>query len=75
MIISNQYDGVAAYDWETGKVRWFYEYIAPYPLETPYEDSYPWFTGVGQIADGKLYTYNTEHTTTQPQTRVGDCTA
>lgn len=69
MIISNQYDGVAAYDWETGKVVWFHEYIAPYPLETPYQDSYPWFTGVGQIADGKLYTYNTEHTVTQPQTR------
>ncbi len=69
MLISNQYDGVAAFDWNTGKLSWFYQYKVQYPYENPYEDNYPWFTGVGQIADGKLYTYNTEHTTTQPVTR------
>jgi hypothetical protein len=69
MLLSNQYDGVAAYNWTNGKIVWFYQYKAPYPYETPYQDNYPFFTGTSQIADGKLYTYNTEHTVTQPQTR------
>jgi hypothetical protein len=69
MIISNQYDGIAAYNWTNGNLVWFYQYKAQYPYATPYQDNYPWFTGTGRIADGKLYTYNTEHTVTQPVTR------
>jgi hypothetical protein len=68
-IISNQYDGVVGYDWDTGKIAWWYQYKAPYPYETPYGDNYPWFTPGAQIADGKLYTFNTEHTPTQPVMR------
>ena len=65
-IIANQYDGVVAYDWDTGKISWWYEYKAEYPFETPYQDNYPWFTGTARIADGVLYTYNTEHSPSQP---------
>jgi hypothetical protein len=73
-IISNQYDGVIAYDWDTGKIAWRYKAPTPYEYETPYYDenhkgSYPWFTGTARIADGKLYTYNTEHTPSNPITR------
>ena len=69
MIISNQYDGVAAYNWTNGKLAWLYQAKALYPYETPYQDNYPWFTGEATIADGKLYTLNTEHTPSQPITR------
>jgi hypothetical protein len=69
MILSNQYDGVVAYNWTNGKIVWWYTYKAPYPYETPYQDYYPWFTGTTIIADGKLYTYNTEHTPSQPVMR------
>ena len=62
MILSNQYDGVCAYNWTNGKLVWQYKSPAPYPYETPYQDEYAWFTGTTRIADGKLYTYNTEHT-------------
>jgi PQQ-like domain len=65
-IISNQYDGVVAYNWSTGKISWWYDYKAEYPYETPYQDNYPWFTGTARIADGVLYTYNTEHSPSQP---------
>jgi hypothetical protein len=69
MIISNQYDGVAAYNWTNGKLVWLYQAKTPYAYETPYQDNYPWFTGEATIADGKLYTLNTEHTPSQPITR------
>jgi len=68
-IIVGQYDGVVAYDWETGKVSWFYQAKANYPLETYYEDVYPFFTGTIRIADNKVYIQNSEHTATQPITR------
>ncbi len=72
MIIANQYDGVAAYNWTNGKVAWLYQYVPEYPYEQPYAndatgvDSYAWFTGTAVIADGVLYTYNTEHSPNQP---------
>ncbi len=69
MIISNQYDGVVGYNWTNGKISWWYKAPAAYPYETPYQDEYAWFTGTSRIADGKLYAYNTEHTTSQPVTR------
>jgi hypothetical protein len=69
MIIANQYDGVAAYDWDDGKLIWLYQAKTEFPYETPYQDNYPYFTGVTVIADGKVYTYNTEHTPSQPEIR------
>ena len=65
-IISNQYDGVVAYNWTNGKVSWWYKDKAEYPYETPFGDNNPWFTGTARIADGVLYTYNTEHSPSQP---------
>jgi outer membrane protein assembly factor BamB len=70
-----QYDGVVAYNWTNGKIVWRYKYIAPYPYETVYSDSntgealYPFYDSVVRIADGKIYTSNTEHTASQPATR------
>ena len=65
-IISNQYDGVVAYNWNTGKISWWYESKLNYPYESPYGDNYPWFTGTTDIADGVIYTYNTEHSPSEP---------
>ncbi len=72
MIISNQYDAVVAYNWTNGKISWRYKYVAPYPYESLYADSetgegyYPWFHEAGRIADGVLYTTNTEHSISEP---------
>ena len=73
-IISNQYDGVVAYDWDDGTISWHYKAPSQYQYETPYYDEdhigqQPWFTGTSRIADGKLYAYNTEHTPSNPITR------
>ena len=69
MIIYPQYDGVAAYSWDDGKLVWEYAYKAKYPYETPYQDNYPFYDSSVRIADGKVYAANTEHTTSQPVTR------
>jgi len=66
-IIVGQYDGIAAYDWETGKLVWLYQYKETrYPYETYYQDNYPFFAGSPLIADGKVYMPNNEHTPSQP---------
>ena len=67
------YSGVYAFDWDTGKIVWKYEAPAFSEYETPYTNAngttvYSLNSG-GWVADGKLYTYNTEHTPTQPITR------
>ena len=70
LLIYPQYDGVVAYNWTNGKVAWRYKYIAPYPYETVYIDAlYPFYDSVVRIADGKVFTSNTEHTASQPATR------
>ena len=66
------YSGIYAIDWETGKIVWKYEAPAN-PFETPYTGEngttvYSWNSG-GILADGKLYSYNSEHTPTAPITR------
>ncbi len=66
------YDGVYAFNWADGKVAWHYVATAP-PFETPYTDqgnisTYSFNSG-GIVADGKLFTYTTEHTPSQPITR------
>jgi hypothetical protein len=72
LLYRQAYDGVYAFNWTTGKMVW--RFIAPAPpFETPYNDgngtaTYS-FNGGGFVADGKLYTYNTEHTPSYPRTR------
>jgi hypothetical protein len=66
------YDGVYAFNWADGKIAWHFKAPTPYQYETPYttgnESGYSFNAG-GIIADGKLFTYNTEHTPSQPITR------
>jgi outer membrane protein assembly factor BamB len=70
-----QYDGIIAYDWDTGKVAW--KYSAPnYPFETPFTNENgttvsPFFTNA-IIADGKIYSANGEHSPTSPLARGWD---
>ena len=73
MIYREAYDGVYAFDWDDGRIVWHYVDYALSMYESPYTDKngttvYSINTGA-QIADGKLYTYNTEHTESQPLTR------
>jgi hypothetical protein len=68
-IIVGQYDGVAAYDWTTGKLSWLYQDKAQYPTESNYNGYNAFFSGSPLIADGKVYIINTEHTPTEPLTR------
>jgi hypothetical protein len=77
-IISNQYDGVAAYDWDTGKIAWRYKYNPEYAYESVYgddntgEEYYPFYTSPGSsgtqpyVADGVYYCYNDEHSISEP---------
>jgi hypothetical protein len=73
-IFRESYDGVYAFNWDDGTIAWRYSAYAPANFESPYIDSangtavYPFNTG-GVVADGKLYTYNTEHTASWPRTR------
>jgi hypothetical protein len=72
LLYRQSYDGVYAFNWTNGKIVWFYKAPAV-AFETPYTDEngggvYSFNAG-GFVADGKLYTYNTEHTPTYPRTR------
>lgn len=73
MMIRYAYSGVYAIDWDTGKTVWKFESPAQSPYEAPYTgddgDTVFSFNGRGVIADGKLYTYNAEHSATYPLTR------
>jgi hypothetical protein len=66
------YDGLVAFNTTTGKREWKYQASAT-PFETPYTmnngTSQHAFFGSAMIADGKIYTYNYEHTPSQPQYR------
>ncbi len=73
LLYREAYDGVYAFDWDTGKIAWKYTTPADANFESPYNDGngtavYPFNTG-GFVADGKLFTYNTEHTASWPRTR------
>ena len=64
------YDGIYAFNWETGKISWVYK--APsVAFETPYSGWTPFdtFSGGALIADGKMYQTNAEHTPSEPYTR------
>jgi hypothetical protein len=73
LLFREAYDGVYAFDWETGEIVWKYTSPTLAEFESPYNDGngtsvYPFNTG-GFVADGKLFTYNTEHTASWPRTR------
>jgi outer membrane protein assembly factor BamB len=73
MVFRQGYDGVYAFNWTNGKRVWKYEAQAYSPYESPYIDEngttvYSFNTGA-TIADGKMFTYNTEHTESWPLTR------
>lgn len=65
------YNGVYAFNWTNGATLW--HYVSPaVPFESSYysgNESVYSFNGGGFVADGKLYTYNTEHTPSWPRTR------
>ncbi|MEM2099535.1 MAG: PQQ-binding-like beta-propeller repeat protein [Candidatus Bathyarchaeia archaeon] len=70
LIYGWNYDGVYAFDENTGKIVWHWTDPAP-PFETPYHyngtECYSINRGI--VADGKLYVVNSEHTPSQPATR------
>ena len=73
MFYRQAYDGVYAFDWNDGSRVWKYESPTPFEFETPYIDQngkgvYS-FDSAAFVADGKLFTVNSEHTTTEPVTR------
>ena len=73
LLYRQAYSGIYAFDWDDGSIVWKYEAPADYPYETPYineegETMYSWNIGAN-IADGKMYAYNTEHSATVPITR------
>ncbi|UCC58392.1 MAG: hypothetical protein JSW14_00210 [Candidatus Bathyarchaeum sp.] len=72
MLYRQAYDGVYAFDWDDGSIVWHYKH-PNVPYETPYTDNegkgvYSFNSG-SKAADGKIFTYNSEHTTTHPITR------
>jgi hypothetical protein len=72
MIYSGTYDALYAFDWDTGKIVWKFEAPAN-PFETPYVSEngstvYSFHSSL-YVADGKIFTYNCEHTPGQPITR------
>ncbi|MBE3116998.1 PQQ-binding-like beta-propeller repeat protein, partial [Candidatus Bathyarchaeota archaeon] len=76
MLFREAYDGVYAFNWTNGKLVWKYTAPAGSVYETPYTDEnfttvMPFYSfGVGgQIADGKFFTWNYEHTESWPVTR------
>jgi len=73
LLYRQAYSGIYAFDWDDGSIVWKYEAPAAYTYETPYtneegETMYSWNIGAN-IADGKMYAYNTEHSATLPITR------
>ncbi len=65
-LIGLAYDGVYAFDWDTGDIAW--KFSAGYSgYETPYS-TWSWMSSP-QIADGKVYVSNGEHSPTTPITR------
>jgi hypothetical protein len=74
-IFANQYDGIVAYNWDDGKIVWWFQARAP-GFETPYTNGTGNLGGEGYsffsdsiVADGKVYTYSVEHSPTAPLTR------
>jgi PQQ-like domain len=66
-IFDNGYDGVHAINWTNGHLDWSFQAPSA-PFETPYNMGMAWHA-TGYVADGKLYTFTSEHTPSQPITR------
>jgi hypothetical protein len=67
LLYRESYDGVYAFNWTNGAIAW--HFMAPsVPFETPYSGNMSFNMGA-TIADGMIYTFNTEHTPTEPITR------
>ena len=64
MFFDQSYHGLYALSWDDGKVVWNF-FDPAVPFETPWGTS-PFFTRGIQIADGKLYIGNGEHSPTEP---------
>ena len=73
MLYWQTYSGIYAWDWDDGSIVWKYEAPSANSYETPYTGKDG--TGVysfdshANIADGKMYVLNNEHTPTAPITR------
>ena len=73
LIIHDGYSGITAINWTDGSIAWVYHKYSLAPFESPYTDAngtdvYSFNSG-NKIADGHVYAYNCEHTTTFPRTR------
>jgi outer membrane protein assembly factor BamB len=67
-IITSTYEGIYAINWADGKILWHFSTAdIAVPFEGPY-NAEPFFTSV-EIADGKVYAYNGEHTPSYPRDR------
>jgi hypothetical protein len=67
LLYKDTYAGVYAVNWTNGNIAWNFQVPAP-PFESPYSGNYAFNIG-SILADGMLYTGNTEHTPTEPLTR------
>ena len=68
LIYDFSYAGIYALDWDTGDIVW--HFMAPCtPFEHATYPSLPFFSNAPQIADGKLYYANGEHSPTEPLVR------
>jgi outer membrane protein assembly factor BamB len=68
LIYDFSYAGFYAIDWNTGEIVWHYSTPA-IPFESATYPSMTLFSNSPQIADGKLYYANGEHSPTQPLAR------
>jgi PQQ-like domain len=62
------YAGVYAIDWDTGKIAWHFSSPCA-PFESPWYPEMDFFGAGPQIADGKLFVSNGEHSPTSPLAR------
>lgn len=68
LVYDFSYAGIYALDWDTGKIAWHFMSPAA-PFEGAWYPSMSFFSNSPQIADGKLYYANGEHSPTQPLAR------
>jgi len=62
------YAGIYAFNWADGSIAWNFS-TPGVPFESPWYPNAGWFSNSPQIADGKLYYANGEHSPTQPLAR------
>ncbi|HLN45251.1 MAG TPA: PQQ-binding-like beta-propeller repeat protein [Candidatus Sulfotelmatobacter sp.] len=62
------YAGIYAIDWDTGKIAWHFSSPCA-PFESPWYPEMDFFGAGPQIADGKLFVSNGEHSPTSPLAR------